>query len=139
MMTLERATFVGTTIIICKSVGFHVPYPCADDASAEQLAAHGADQSFSAQHERMRFLSRALEKANKAGKPIVISRLPGSASSQDSAGTTCLTGDPALLLALQPKVHTSNYPAVPMPSSLRKAAERVLHCPLLHQTVSPDM
>jgi hypothetical protein len=104
-MTLERASVVGTPIITCKSVDFHLRYPCADDASAEQLLAHGADQSFSAQHERMRFLSKALEKANKAGKPIVISRLPGSASSQDSAGTTCLTGDPALLLALQPKVH----------------------------------
>lgn len=80
---------------------------CADDASAEQALAHGADQSFAAQQERMRTLSKALEKANRAGKPIIISRLPGSASSQDSAGTAFLTGDPALLMALQPRVRLS--------------------------------
>ena len=77
---------------------------CADETSAEQQVARGADAGFAAQQERMRTLCKALEKANRAGKPITISRLPGSASSQDSAGTACLTGDPALLMALQPQV-----------------------------------
>ena len=77
----------------------------ADETSAEQTAAHGVDAGFAAQQERMRTLCKALEKANRAGKPIIISRLPGSASSQDSAGTAYLTGDPALLMALQPQVH----------------------------------
>ena len=70
-----------------------------------------ADQGYAVQRERMRTLSRALEKANRASKPIIISRLPGSASSQDSAATHCLTGDPALLLALQPKVDTRAHTA----------------------------
>ena len=77
---------------------------CADDAGAEQMVALGAEQGYAAQQERMRTLGKALEKANRAGKPIIISRLPGSASSQDSAATACLTGDPALLMALQPRV-----------------------------------
>ena len=68
------------------------------------MVTQGADQGFAAQQERMKTLSKALEKANRAGKPIIISRLPGSASSQDSAGTAYLTGDPALLMALQPRV-----------------------------------
>lgn len=89
--------------MVCQSV-HSMSNGRADDTSAEQMAAHGADQSFGAQQERMKMLGKALEKANRAGKPIIISRLPGSASSQDSCGTACLVGDPALLLALQPKV-----------------------------------
>ena len=84
---------------------------CADDGSVGQTAAGGADQGYAAQRERMRTLSKALEKANRAGKPLIISRLPGAASSQDSAATHCLTGDPALLLALQPKVETRAHTA----------------------------
>ena len=84
---------------------------CADDGSVGQTAAGAADQGYAAQRERMRTLSKALEKANRAGKPLIISRLPGAASSQDSAATHCLTGDPALLLALQPKVETHAHTA----------------------------
>ena len=51
---------------------------CADDGSVGQTAAVDADQGYAAQRERMRTLSKALEKANRAGKPLIISRLPGS-------------------------------------------------------------
>lgn len=91
------------------------PWLRADDASAEQMVALRAEQGFAAQQERMRTLSKALEKANRAGKPIVISRLPGSASSQDSAGTAYLTGDPALLMALQPRVRVDGCPSSAVP------------------------
>ena len=72
-----------------------VTMPCGDAASgAKQQARLGA-------------LREALDKARRAQKPLIISRLPvapESASSQKSARTDCLYGDPSLLAALQPIV-----------------------------------
>ena len=75
--------------------------PCGDAAlSARQLARMGA-------------LREALDKARRAQKPLIISRLPaaagGGASSQQSARTDCLHGDPALLAALQPIVRSRPF------------------------------
>ena len=89
----------------------------------------------------MRTLSKALEKANRAGKPIIISRLPGSASSQDSAGTAFLTGDPALLMALQPRVRLPSSPKLQLASErgvMGRAADICLVLDL-HQVLADCM
>lgn len=68
-------------------------------------------------HDRMRLLNAALDKAVRANRPIVISRLPTPAS-QESSRTSHLVGDPALLAALQPQVCcTSNQITLSLPMS----------------------
>jgi hypothetical protein len=63
--------------------------------------------------DRMRLLNAALDKAVRANRPIIISRLP-SASSQDSARTAAhLVVDPALLAALQPQVRSAHAQHAP--------------------------
>ncbi|BDA41437.1 probable chromatin assembly factor 1 subunit FSM at N-terminal half [Coccomyxa sp. Obi] len=76
-----------------------------DDAMGADMAAGGE----AVQRDRLRLLNAALDRATRANRPIIISRLPAPAlpSSQDSARTGHLTGDPALLCALQPLVLTT--------------------------------
>ncbi|CAL8461841.1 g1372 [Coccomyxa elongata] len=76
-----------------------------DDATGADMAAGGD----AVQRDRLRLLNAALDRATRANRPIIISRLPAPAapSSQDCARTGHLTGDPALLCALQPLVLTT--------------------------------
>ena len=77
------------------------------------------------QQARLSALKEALDKARRAQKPIIISRLPApaaadaAATSQKSARTDCLYGDPALLAALQPIVRSAAH----LVKSLRGCAQ----------------
>ena len=74
---------------------------CADEATGAEVAAGGD----AVQRDRLRLLNAALDRATRANRPIIISRLLlPPAPSQDSGRPSHLTGDPALLSALQPLV-----------------------------------
>lgn len=68
--------------------------------------AFGSDAAQHVQRDRLRLLNAALDRATRANRPIIISRLPlpPPPSSQEPARPAYLTGDPALLSALQPLV-----------------------------------
>ena len=89
--------------------------PCAHVFEGRETCAMSADVTMPCgeaapsgrQQARMGALREALDKARRAQKPLIISRLhstDAAASSQKSARTDCLYGDPALLAALQPIV-----------------------------------
>lgn len=86
----------------------------ADEGHVAEVMSGGNNLAL---HDRMRLLNAALDKAVRANRPIVISRLPNPAS-QESSRTPHLVGDPALLAALQPQVCcTSNQITLSLPMS----------------------